>query len=228
MLLAAGLTPFIISYLFEKECILPKYDWIVSESKLPWLTLDLEIPFREMLEEAKNVRDLFVSHRANDSGGGSSHKGWHSLCIHGVEYNKTNHFTQYGYRNNEETPYKWTKVASMCPVTTKFFKEVFPCEDYYRVRYMLLEAGGYVAPHTDANFRKLSPVNIALNNPTNCMFKMKGHKGYVPLYEGKALMLDVGNVHAVYNNSNEDRYHIIVHGKPTAEFKKLVERSYGQ
>jgi aspartyl/asparaginyl beta-hydroxylase (cupin superfamily) len=91
---------------------------------------------------------------------------------------------------------------------------------------MLLEPGGYITPHVDSDINKLSPVNVALNTPTNCLFKMKDHDGYVPLYAGKALLLDVGNVHAVYNNSNEDRYHLIIHGKPNAEFKKLVERSY--
>jgi len=57
---------------------------------------------------------------------------------------------------------------------------------------------------------------------------MKGHKGYVPFAPGKSLLLDVGNTHAVYNNSEEDRYHIIVHGKITKEFKELVERSYAK
>ena len=41
-------------------------------------------------------------------------------------------------------------------------------------------------------------------------------------------MLDVGNTHAVYNKSNEDRYHIIVHGVKSKEFEKLVEDSYAK
>ena len=34
---------------------------------------------------------------------------------------------------------------------------------------------------------------------------MKGHKGFTPFSPGKALLLDVGNTHAVYNKSDEDR-----------------------
>jgi hypothetical protein len=57
---------------------------------------------------------------------------------------------------------------------------------------------------------------------------MKGHKGFLPFSAGKALLLDVGNTHAVYNNSNEDRYHIIIHGKVNKQFKQLVEYSYAK
>ena len=49
--------------------------------------------------------------------------------------------------------------------------------------------------------------------------KMKGHKGFVPFAPGSAIMLDVGNTHAVYNNSDVDRYHIIVHGTRTKNMK---------
>ena len=37
-------------------------------------------------------------------------------------------------------------------------------------------------------------------------------------------MLDVGNTHAVYNNSNVDRYHIVHEQEPRIE--ELVIRSY--
>ena len=42
----------------------------------------------------------------------------------------------------------------------------------------------------------------------------------------KPIMLDVGNEHAYINKSNEDRYHIIVHGTRTKEFENLVIKSY--
>jgi len=40
------------------------------------------------------------------------------------------------------------------------------------------------------------------------------------------MLLDVGNIHAYINKSNEDRYHIIVHGVHDKAYEKLVERSY--
>jgi len=206
-----------------------KYKEIVTESGIPWLDLDMVIPHEDMLKEAIALKDEFVKHRDEDNGGGGyRHKGWRSLCIHGITSYKTNHYEQYGYKSNDETPYKWTNICAKCPVTHEFFKYYFPYETYYRVRFMLLEPQGYITPHQDSFTNRLSPVNIALNNPEGCNFKMKGHKGYLPFAPGKALLLDVGNTHAVYNNSNEDRYHIIVHGKITKEFKELVEHSYAQ
>jgi len=45
------------------------FNWIVNESNLPWLKLDIEIPHEEMLQEAKAVRHLFVKHRDQDGVG---------------------------------------------------------------------------------------------------------------------------------------------------------------
>jgi len=202
------------------------FDWVVNESKLPWLELDIEFPYAEMHEEAKAVKHLFVKHRDQDGSGGYRHQGWRSLCIHGIDSDKTNHYGQYGYTSNEETPYRWTEIAEKCPITSKFFKETFPYREYFRLRFMLLEPGGFITPHVDTEVNKLSPINIALNHPKGCLMKMSGHKGYVPFSAGKAILLDVGNEHAYINKSEEDRFHIIVHGIKTKEYEKLVVRSY--
>ncbi|SVA47588.1 uncharacterized protein METZ01_LOCUS100442 [marine metagenome] len=192
---------------------------------MPWLPLDIEVPYQEMLEEAIKIKHLFVSHRDQDVQGGYRHKGWKSLCIHGISLEKTNHFTEYGYKSNEETPYVWTNITKYCPITTNFFKKIYPISNYFRVRFMLLEPGGYISPHVDTEKTSLSPVNIALNHPKNCLFKMEKY-GIVPMKPGVVMLLDVSNKHAYINKSNEDRIHIIVHGKPTKEFKKIVEDSY--
>lgn len=202
------------------------FNWIIKESKLPWLELDIDVPHKEMLEEAISLKDRFVAHRDQDSTGGYRHKGWQSLCIHGISAEKTNHFEQYGYSSNEETPYQWTDIVDKCPVAYNFFKHIFPYKSYFRLRYMLLEPGGYITPHVDSEESRLSPINIALNHPQGCKMKMKGHEGYVPFKPGTAMMLDVSNTHAYINDSNEDRYHIIVHGVKTKAFEKMVELSY--
>ena len=202
------------------------YQQIVKESGLPWLPLEIPIPRQEMLEEALAIKHLFVAHRDQDFQGGYRHKGWKSLCIHGISAEKTNHFTQYGYKSNEDAPYNWTEIAELCPATTTFFKERYPMADYYRVRFMLLEPGGFISPHVDTEKPSLSPVNIALNHPKGCNMKMKGHDGYVPFTPGDSMLLDVGNTHAYLNKSDEDRYHIIVHGVHSKEYEELVERSY--
>lgn len=200
------------------------YSTILKE-KLPWLELDIKVPYDEMHKEALLVDKFFVKHRYDEQLSGMNHKGWSSVCLHGIDWDKTNHYTTYGYNSNEETPYKWTIISEKCPVTTNFFKSIFPIDTYYRVRIMKLSAGGFILPHRDMNENRLSPINIALNQPDNCLFKMKNH-GVVPFKPGSAILLDVGNEHAVWNKSNQDRYHIIVHGVPTKKYKELVERSY--
>lgn len=202
------------------------FNWVVNESKLPWLKLDIDFPHEKMLQEAVSLRNQFVKHRDNDGEGSYRHKGWRSLAIHGISANKTNHYEQYGFKSNEETPYCWTEIAEYCPNTVNFFKSQFPFKSYYRVRFMLLEPGGYITPHKDTDKNKLSPINMALNHPKGCHMKMKNHKGFVPFKPGTAFMLDVGNEHAYINNSSEDRYHIIVHGIRDKKFEKLVVDSY--
>ena len=202
------------------------FNQIVNESKLPWLELDINFPHEKMYEEAKAIKEMFVKHRDSDGDGGYRHKGWRSVCIHGIDAYKTNHYEQYGFSSNQETPYIWTEVAEKCPVTTKFFKESFPYKSYYRLRFMLLEPQGFITPHKDTDINKLSPINMALNHPEGCKMKMKGHSGYVPFKPGAAILLDVGNEHAYINDSDEDRYHIIVHGVKTKDFEELVVRSY--
>ena len=109
------------------------YNWIVNESKLPWLKLDLEFPYQAMYKEAKSLKDKFVAHRDQDGGGGYHHKGWRSLCIHGISAESTNHYDQYGYESNDEVPYNWTNIIDQCPITYDFFKNKFPFKKYFRV-----------------------------------------------------------------------------------------------
>ena len=204
------------------------YNWIINNSGLPWLKLDIEIPHEDILAESIALKEEYVGHRTSDSNPttGYTHKGWKSLCIHGISSQYTNHYVQYGYKSHEDTPYKWTEICDRCPVTTDFFKNKFPYKRYFRLRYMLLEPKGFITPHHDSDINKLSPINIALNHPEGCLMKMKGHDGYVPFKPGDSMLLDVGNTHAYINKSSEDRYHIIVHGVPSQEYKDLVVRSY--
>ena len=82
-----------------------------------------------------------------------------------------------------------------------------------------------IFPHKDTDINMLAPINIALNHPKDCIFKMEKH-GVVPMSPGTVMLLDVGNTHAYINKSNIDRIHIIIHGKPTEEYKNLVVRSF--
>ena len=46
------------------------FKWIVNESNIPWLELDIKYPYGEMYEEAKAIKKLFVKHRDQDGNGG--------------------------------------------------------------------------------------------------------------------------------------------------------------
>lgn len=215
-----------------KPAELPEFDmhWMINESKWPYLKIELpDCPYAKMLEEAKALRDMFASHRSADVEGGYQHAGWRSLCVHGLSATQTDFFAKYGnWKSEAEVPFAWTEIAERCPETVRYFKDIFPHDRYYRLRYMLLEPGGYIQPHQDRNFNLLSPVNLALNNPERCFFKMEG-KGYVPFESGTAFAVDIGNKHAVWNESDEDRYHMIVHGEFNhlwSKWEEIVRHSY--
>ena len=213
---------FVKSNLTQKKSVatLPKlydYDWIVDQSNAPWINLKIDIPVDDIANEIKNNVGLLVSHR--DEYG--EHSGWKSFCIHGKSLTATQHF-------DDDRPFRWIpEIVNTMPRTIEYFQSWGL--DFFRLRVMALEPGGYVGIHTDidANVQKRTwPINIAITQPIDCSFAMEGW-GIVPFAVGKSFMLDVSNRHAVINNSNETRYHIIVHyAQLNDKFKKIVENSY--
>lgn len=194
----------ILKKFFEHE---ESLEWFIFNSFLPWIELDLRVPYKEMYKEAFLLKNRFIEYRESNS------KGWKSLCIHGLSSDQIYDYTSYPeYKNLDQNlvPYKWTEISSLCPTTTKFLKDSFFNVRFFRVRFMLLEPGGYILPHTDMPKKILAPINIALNNPVGCNFKMKGY-GIVPFKSGKAFILDTSNEHVVYNNSDKPRIHLIAH-----------------
>jgi hypothetical protein len=197
-----------------------QFDWILSASGMAWLEIDdLTVPYKAMLAEAQALRPLFVEHRSSDS------HGWLSLAIHGVGATITSRPEDHGLNSNEVI-YDWTEIQDRCPVTVDFFKNHFPYDNYQRVRFMLLEAGGYIAPHSDNTLPSLGgAINISLNNPDDC--NLVTTQGCVPFKDqGSVFLYDNHYRHAVYNNSKTDRYHIIVHGGPGPEWSKRVVTNY--
>jgi len=70
------------------------------------------------------------------------------------------------------------------------------------------------------------PVNIAITQPVDCNFVMEKH-GSVPFTTGSVFWLDVSNMHTVFNNSDQLRWHIIVHQSfDNVEFQQMVVNSY--
>ena len=155
--------------------------------------------------------------------------GWGSLCIHGLSAVQTQYHDRYGFIKDDVTktdlhpfgtpmedkdvPYIWTDICKYMPTIAKFFQEVFSYQVYARIRIMQLAPGGFIYPHTDWDMHTIGPVNIALNNPDGCKFYVKG-RGCIPYKPGSAIKLDIGFDHALFNDSDEYRYHMIIHGWP--------------
>ena len=206
-------------------------NWVIFESKWPYFPLILpNAPYKEMYQEAIQLEDYFNSHRIEDNLPVEYvNRGWSSVCLHGEEWNKTETFSKYPEnlgKNESEIEYKWcNEITELCPITTTYFKEEFPSQEYQRLRFMRLEPQGYILPHTDRDRSMLMPVNIALNNPKNCIFRMEG-KGDVPFNpEGGACLVDIHNIHSVWNNSETPRIHMIIHFKQDSRIDDIIYES---
>lgn len=213
----------------EKDFDIPyrpseKPEEILRQSGLPYLPIvGFEMPVQEMYAEAKKLENAAIPHRAY----GESHRGWKSLVLHGISSAHTQGAEQYGMNPDDPSIYQWTDVARLCPVTTEFFQQKMNYDSFQRVRFMYLEPGGYVLPHQDADKYFLGPVNIALNNPPGCRFIME-KVGVVPFQPGTINKLALVNRHAVLNESEETRIHVIVHGSPNyAHWSAKYVESYG-
>ena len=190
-----------------------KSDW-------PFLQIDFEDDFEKMHQECIQNDHLFVGHRQKDKHLSYSHEGWSALTLHGLRADATENCDQYGLT---ERDYKWTDICEYFPTCVQFLKKL-GYQSYERVRIMRLAPGGYIMPHSDGDGRVFGPLNIAINNPDGCNFYFEKW-GKVPFKPGTGFFLDIGNVHAVYNNSDEPRYHFIVHGHIN---NKLIETAFNQ
>jgi len=195
------------------------FDWIQSYSKLPWLQLSVDIPYQLISHEIGNIQSMMSAHR--DTQG--EHRGWYSFCIHGKSYASTREDSYY----NDTRPHVWTPEAeSLMPKTVEYFKTQWPATQFFRLRVMLLEPGGYITVHSDSDKSQLWAINIAITQPVGCNFLLEKH-GIIPFEPGSAYWLDLSNRHVVFNDSKESRWHIIVHQSFDNQiFQNMVVNSY--
>ena len=187
-----------------------------SEMEMPWFEFHMpDFPAEEILKEVKALKSEFVEHRP-----GEGHEGWKSLCLHGIFMTQTMCAEDYGLKDRPEI-YKWTEAAEMCPVSTKYFETVYPAEAYKRIRIMLVESGGFILPHRDREKKSLGPLTIPLNVPENCHLSMDS-VGRLPFRKGFGYLMDISNVHSVWNRSVEDRFHIIVEANYESLYRKFL------
>jgi len=209
-----------------------KANWIVNYSDFGFIELDLPIEVEKWKKELEKCYQYFVPHRSDDS------KGWSSCCLHGIGIDKTGTWFNYGYKSEDEVVYDWTELSNHTPAIKKFCQN-FPYDKFKRIRFMKLDPGGYIEPHSDApgklpgelgiDVLKIGiPINIAVVHPSECFFSLDGF-GTVPFDEGKAFLINIRHYHSVINNSNQPRIHLILQGVSTQnleQFTDLLVRSY--
>lgn len=191
---------------------------------IPFLRMNLPRgDYDQMLREALLCKSEFVAH------GFDGNAGWKSLCLHGLGSEKTLSFDRYGYEDEISAPYGWTSIAEKSPVTRQWLEKLLSANFYrsfFRVRFMLLEPGGYVRFHRDIDESesRLGPVNIALNMPEECDLIFRKW-GKIPFKPGDCMSLDVSQEHGVWNRSGLDRIHIIIHGLYGEAYYQQIEES---
>ena len=192
-------------------------DYFISKSK--YLDLDVTFPYIKMLEEAKALRHKFVAHRDSTS------KGWYGLVLHGLDEHKTGAWKNYGIVDSAEASRQmhWTPASDLAPITKDFFENQFPCNKYGRVRFMLLEAGGHINFHSDSKGPMIDNISFVLNSPEGFEWRWQDGSPNLPMIPGHAYAMNIHYHHGLWNNSNEDRYFIIVARHDSLpEWKKLM------
>jgi hypothetical protein len=193
--------------------------YFISDAK--FLILDIPVPYKQMLQEAQALKHRFTDHR------GDGHNGWKSLALYGLGEDKHESWQDYGYENAEEAAkdFIWTEASKDCPMTMDFLLNTFPCKRYGRVRFMLVEAGGWISPHSDTKHRILENINIPLSNPKECIWHW-GDGEELFMKPGIPYAMNISYEHSIYNRSTEDRYHIIIaRHDSTDEWKSLIEQA---
>lgn len=198
----------------------PIPDDIHNDTNWPWVPIEFDADFKAMHQECIANDHLFVGHRQKDRHLSYNHEGWAALTLHGINPTATENYEQYGFKSAKEANYHWTEVCELFPKTVEFIKSL-KYKTYERVRIMKLAPHGFIMPHTDGHGRIFGPLNIAINNPEGCDFYFKKW-GKVPFKQGTGCMLDIGYEHCVANDSEEARYHIIVHGYDSHEFYNFM------
>ncbi|MFY0539355.1 aspartyl/asparaginyl beta-hydroxylase domain-containing protein [Nannocystis pusilla] len=90
-------------------------------------------------------------------------------------------------------------------------------------------AGGRIPFHADYSERKLASISIALNHPEGCRFlyRDRGVVHEVPFADGRAFAVNLSYEHSVINDSQVDRFHLIVHVlRGNDRFRELFLRSF--
>lgn len=227
--------------------------WVIKESGLPWLELDLQTPAKDLYNEIHQHKDKLIEFCSNIPPDAVSAKcrererkrlnakkaddKWKFVTLWGIDSHIIDYKYNYPELEGRDTTHKWTDVGMACPIHRKFIEDNFYLDNDIMIKYAVLEPGGFLNPHTDAldsenpNF-ELSSLTLMTYNPKDCIFYFKDF-GPIPITEGRLYLLDVDYYHTTWNRSNENRYHLMfLNNREKNTFidyikdRSLVQRSY--
>lgn len=190
---------------------------------LPYIPIskckDFPVPnFKQIQKEIKSLDDYFISHR--NYGG---HKNWSSICLYGLSSVHIGSHEKAGYEEFNKLLH-WTDVSYFTPTIVNYIKQL-KYKRLSRVRIMKLGEQGYIAPHQDVDKPSVGgALNISISNPDKCKFYVEDN-GYLPFDKYFAIHPNIGYNHCVYNETHENRYHLIVHGDQGREMENWKEEA---
>ena len=101
-------------------------------------------------------------------------------------------------------------------------------DKFTRVRFMALLPDGWIRPHQDRpSAVSLGATNVAINNPDGCKLVLEEF-GEMPFVPGRAMKINTGYHHAVWNRSEEPRIHMIFDGDTSSKFKEILNNNYAK
>ena len=183
-------------------------------SDIAWLKLNWNVPIEDIKNECNTIpKEKIVIHRPEDG-----HKDWYAVTLYGYGWDKTNSHWEYLKSKQKK---KLTEVGKICPKTMQWIYSL-PYSRIDDIRFLIIKPGGFIKPHIDVPDQNwLEPVNISITWPKGSQFIFT-EKGKVPYHAGAAFILNIHYEHGVYNNSDEDRIHLLIHGKKKEEFWDCV------
>ena len=211
----------------DKEQIIPDDECdIMDNTQVPWVSLpEINVPWKEIHAEAIHLleTECFSLHRANSGG------GWLSLCMHGMSSVHTNVPEDYNLPDSAESELAdWTDISKFCPITKEWMQDEMLYDKFTRVRFMALLPDGWIRPHQDRpSTVSLGATNVAINNPDGCKLVLEDF-GEMPFVPGRAMKINTGYHHAVWNRSDEPRIHMIFDGDTSSAFKEILNNNYAK
>lgn len=197
-----------------------KKDYFVSSAK--FLKLNLKVEYQNILEEAINLKDRFVYHKAKPY----SHKGWKSLCLHGISEKHIDTWGDYGFKTASDAgdASMWTEISALCPHTMKFINN-FPSNKFGRIRFEVLESAGYIDEHRQSRVPVLENIIVPLNSPIGYTHQWFDNEYFTPTL-GYAYTTNIHYFYSISNNSKEDYYQLVIdRHDSTNGWKELISNA---